>query len=100
MIPTLAAFTFALYAAAALAAVVSRSRPVAGYLGAVLAIDAVRWTQALLLPSPPELRAGWWLVAWWLEVGLYVGSMLALPAMAVALFLGWRGSPSEDIITQ
>jgi hypothetical protein len=82
----LALATLALYAAAGLAAVVGRSRPVAAYLGAVLAIDAVRWAQALLLPSPPELRAGWWLAAWWAEVGLYIGSILVLPAMAVALF--------------
>jgi hypothetical protein len=82
----LALATLALYAAAGLAAVVSRSRPVAAYLGAVLAIDGLRWCQALLLPSPPELRTGWWLVTWWLEVGLYTGSMLALPAMAWVLF--------------
>jgi hypothetical protein len=92
----LAALTLALYAAAGLAALVSRSRPVAAYLGAVLAIDALRWCQALLLPAPPELRAGWWLVAWWAEVGLYTASMLALPAMAWYL-LGHGRSHDEMV---
>lgn len=92
----LAAATLALYAAAAVAAVVSCSRspqagqrPLAVYLAAVLVIDGLRWCQALLLEPPAGPRVGWWLVAWWAEVGLYLASILALPAMAVAVFLAW-----------
>jgi hypothetical protein len=82
----LALATIALYAGAAIAAVLNRYRAVALYLGAVLAIDGLRWCQALLLPHAPELRAGWWLLLWWFEVGPYLASILALPMMAIALF--------------
>jgi len=78
--------TLALYGAAALAAVVGRFWAIAGYLGAVLVTDGLRWAQVLLLPSPPGVRAGWWLVAWWGDVGLYTASLLMLPAMAVVVF--------------
>lgn len=83
----LAFATIALYAVTAIAAVLNRSRAVVVYLVTVLVIDCLRWCKALLLPNTQELRSGWWLLLWWIEVGLYLASILALPTMAIALFL-------------
>lgn len=87
----LQAATLALYAAAAIAAVAltrrdPRHRPVAWYLCAVVALDGGRWVRALLLEPSPGPRVGWDLVLRHAEVGLYLASILALPALAVVVF--------------
>lgn len=92
--------TLALYAAAAGAAVAlarrdRRAWPVAAYLGATVVLDGCRWLRALLLPSAEGIRTGLDLWLRQAEVGLYLASILALPAMAVVLYLrrGYRELP-------
>lgn len=94
----LQAATMALYAAALIAAVAlarrdSSCRPVAWYLGAVVVLDCCRWGRALLmghlvskLPGAHMPREGLALVLRSAEVGLYLASILALPALAVVVF--------------
>jgi len=94
----LAVTALALYAAAAVAAVATcrkkaasspaqdSCRLVVAYLIAVVLLDGLRWLRALLLEPATGPRVGWDLVLRHAEVGLYLGSILALPAMAVALF--------------
>jgi hypothetical protein len=93
---TLALYLAALAAASALAGRDRRAIPVVGYLGAVVAIDLLQLLRAALLPPATGIRTGWDLVLRQAEVGLYVGSMLALPAMAVALFPRLRTKSSSD----
>lgn len=87
----LQAATVALYIAAAGAALLltrrdPRHRPVAWYLCVVVAVDALRWGRSLLLPPAMGPREGWELVARHAEAGLYLASILALPALAWVVF--------------
>jgi hypothetical protein len=87
--------TLAMLIAAACAAVTLarrdiRNRPVAWYLVAVTAVDLLRWVRTPLLPPTTVPREGWELVLRHAEQLLYLAAILALPAMAMALFLRRR----------
>jgi len=70
-----------------------RHRPVAAYLVAVLAIDVIRLVIAQILPpaTPTDPYTGALRAMWHVEQAAYLGSILALPAMFMALF--WRRRP-------
>jgi hypothetical protein len=93
---TLAAAVKLLYLAAFLAALAvgyrnRRHRPVAVYLGAVLAIDMIRAAaEACLLPPPPRPYQGWLLLLRHLDQGAYFALLLAGPALALAVFTGLK----------
>jgi hypothetical protein len=87
--------TLGLYAAAAGTAIAlarhdKRHRPVAWCLAVILALDVARLGLKQLLPPGPEVRVGW--DAWLRHLGqaAYVGIILARPAMAMRLWIGWR----------
>lgn len=71
-----------------------RSRPVAVYLGAVVALDVLRYMLAAALPDasqgPPRGTA---LLLRHLSQGAYLGTIAAQPALAVALFFRRRPAP-------
>jgi hypothetical protein len=88
-----AATYMALLAAAALTAALvahrrPEHRPVAVYLGAVLALDLLRLGLAQLLPPGQGPYEGWAEAARAVDQGAYVGLMVALPLMGVGVF--WR----------
>jgi hypothetical protein len=87
---TLALLVVAAGAAAMLARRDIRNRPVARYLAAVTAIDLIRWIGVLLFPPAPIPREGWDQVLRHAESAAYLAAILALPAMAMALFLQCR----------
>lgn len=90
------ATVLALYVAAALTALaVSRRdrqhRPVAVYLCAVLALDALRTgLEVYLLPPLASPYQGWQLAVRHLDQGAYLALLLAGPALAVAVFCARR----------
>jgi hypothetical protein len=85
-----------LYFAAFLAALAvghqsRRHRPVAVYLGAVLAIDLIRAAaEACLLPPPLGAYQGWLLLLRHLDQGAYFALLLAGPALALVVFAGLK----------
>lgn len=92
----LAAAVLCLYAAAAVAAAAlarrDRScRPVAAYLGAVVAIDLCRWALRWAAAGAAEPPGGAELLGRHLEAALYLGAILALPGLAVAVVFGKPG---------
>ncbi len=68
-----------------------RHYPIAVYLAAVFSLDLLRLARTALLPATTAPRQGWELIARHLDCGAYLATILALPAMALALFL--RRSP-------
>jgi len=75
-----------LYGAGLIAAWAQRVRPIAWYLGAVIALDLGRLARAAVLPPATSVREGWELVGRSAEAGLYLASIFALPALAVCVF--------------
>lgn len=79
---------------AAMAAIVafrdSRHRPIAWYLVAILGLDLLRLGLRQLLPPGPTERQGAALLLRHLDQGAYLGLILAVPAMSMALFLRRR----------
>lgn len=86
-----AAYMLLLSAAALAAALAARRRPehrpVAVYLGAVLALDLLRLGLAQLLPAGQGPYEGWAEVARAVDQGAYVALMAALSLMGVGVFL-------------
>lgn len=90
MTPT-TSYMVLLAGAAFTAALVARHRPehrpVAVYLGAVLALDLLRLGLAQLLPAGPGPYEGWAEVVRAVDQGAYVALCAALPVMGVGIFL-------------
>lgn len=90
MTPT-ATFMLLLAAAALTAALVARlrpeHRPVAVYLGAVLALDLLRLGLAQLLPAGQGPYEGWAEVVRAVDQGAYLALCAALPLMGAGVFL-------------
>lgn len=98
---TLQLLGLALYVAAGVVAVVlarrdRRHRPVAWYLVTIVAIDLLQLGRAALLPEATGPREGWQLLLRHAECGLYLASILALPAMAWGLFM--KGRPVSMLV--
>jgi hypothetical protein len=92
---TLGAMVMGLCAVTATSAAVvairdSRHKPVAWYLAAVLGLDLLRLGLRQLLPPGPAERQGAELLLRHLDQGVYLGLILAVPALAMALFLRRR----------
>jgi hypothetical protein len=68
-----------------------RHYPIGAYLAAVCGLDLLRLGRAALLPATMAPRLGWELLARHFDCGAYLATILALPAMALPLFL--RRSP-------
>jgi len=64
----------------------SRVRPVAWYLWIVVVLDLLRLALSAAQPPTDDVRSGWGLAARHGEAGLYLASILALPALAVCVF--------------
>lgn len=71
----------------------SHHRPVAWYLTGIVALDLLRLGRSALLPPANDPRVGWELVLRNLEAGAYLAVILALPALAVVLFLRRHPGP-------
>jgi hypothetical protein len=87
--------TLAMLIAAACAAMMLarrdiQNRPVAWYLAVVTAVDLLRWVRVMLLPPAVAPREGLEQVLRNAESAAYLTAILALPAMAMALFLQRR----------
>ena len=89
---TLVLFAISAGAAIAVARRDERHRPVAAYIATVLAVDIGRLIVAQLLPpaAPASPYTGTLRALWHVEQSAYLGSILALPAMFMALFLRRR----------
>lgn len=64
-----------------------RVRPVAWYLWITIALDIGRLVRAAALPPATGIREGWELAGRHAEAGLYLASILALPALARRVFV-------------
>jgi hypothetical protein len=89
------AIQLALCAGAAVAAVAlvrrdARHKPVVWYLVAVFGLDLLRLGLHQLLPSGPAVRQGSVVVLRHADQAVYVALLMAVPAMAVRLFLRRR----------
>lgn len=70
-----------------------RHYPIGTYLAVVCGLDLLRLGRAALLPATMAPRQGWELLARHLDSGAYLATILALPAMALPLFLRRRPLP-------
>ncbi len=89
---TLALFVVTAAAAVTLAKKDKRNRPVAWYLAAVVALELFRFGLRRLLPIPPPSGPleGWARIVRHADLATYLGLIMVLPAMTMALFLRRR----------